>query len=135
MKAKFSLHQEGQRVVPDPSPSEIEAALEQIDPRTRSFYSLLRGDGSYVQVAGARLRLIIEYRDVSGDDFRHFVIGRESENSKMASLHYSGGSIALQSHEVMQIGDAIEVFLSFLDGGTVPDSYRLRDITAEFVNA
>lgn len=129
---KFSLAQEGEEISLDVNQSDVEAALLQIHPRHRSFYILSRDDESYIQVAGAKLRLIIEFRQVENDSFRHFVLGRHSGETKMVSINYSGGIIQLQKNEILQIEDAIKIMSSFMKSGIIPPEYHPREITDDF---
>lgn len=125
---------EGEQFDPlqNPSPEVIEAALNQLHPRGPSFFTLTSGTGSYVQVAGAKGRLIVEFRDVGGSSFQHFVLGREPVNSERVSINYSGGAIQLLRSEVLALSDALQIFSEFLSAGSIPPSYALRDNTRMF---
>ena len=57
-----TLETEGGDEISEPTWQKIEEALGAIHPRTNSFVILSRGEGHYIQAAGARLRLIIEMR-------------------------------------------------------------------------
>ncbi|HEX9997852.1 MAG TPA: hypothetical protein VGB45_11955 [Abditibacterium sp.] len=126
------MAQEGEEIALDVSQSDVEAALLQIHPLNRSFFILSRDDESYVQVAGAKLRLIVEFRHVANNSFRHFVLGRHPSETKMVSINYSGGIIQLQKNEILQIENAIEVMFSFMQSGVIPPEYHLREITDDF---
>jgi hypothetical protein len=90
-------------------------------------------NGDYVQTAGARLRLIVEYRRVCGNLFQHFVIGWNSQDQRERSINYSGGAIRLQTNEILNISKAKEIFEHFYSFGTIPDGFLLRNVTKSFL--
>jgi len=129
----YTLEQEGLQATPNASAADVRAALESIHSRTRSFLILERSDGSYVQTAGARLRLMVEHRRVLPDgSFRHYVLGVPGGEQREVSINYSGGALTLRKGQVLTIKDALAVFLAFLHDGTVPNDYKLEDVTARF---
>ena len=128
----YVLEVEGHVRIEDPSLSDVERVVSLIHPGQPSFFILNAPDGSYVQTAGARLRLIVEYRQVSGGVFRHYVLGRREEERREASINYSGGAITLRKNEVLVLRDALSVFGAFLRSGRVPEGYEWRDVTERF---
>ena len=108
-----------------PTWEEIESALLAIHPKTRSFF-VLSGRKSYVQVAGARLRLTIEYRVRKLFSHDHFRVGREPLSGEELSLNYSGGAITVRKSEVLTLEDCLAVFRSFYESEQVPGGYHLR---------
>jgi len=125
------LEQESQPPLSNPDWQEVESALRAINPKGRSFFILSDARGSYVQAAGARLRLIVEHRQTSFWRFRHYVLGRAPERAGRISVNYSGGAIALHRNEVLTIEDAIAIFRCFYETDEVPEAYVKRDVTAE----
>jgi hypothetical protein len=134
MSASRLLTFEGEARAPVQGPSieEVEAALQSIRPRGPSYFSLTDASGSYVQTAGAKARLILEYRQVRGFAFQHFVLGRAPEDSRPQSLNYSGGAIRLLTSEILTLKDALVVFRAFFVTRSIPTGYTLRDNTAMF---
>jgi len=133
MKVPVRLQREHKTDIDAPAWQEVVHALETIDPRRSGFVILSRPDGSYVQCAGARLRLIIEWRKtITGSEFKHFVIGKTSDKHKATSINTSVGIIQLQQNEILSIKNAAEVFQRFYDSGTIPESYVVRDVTDKF---
>ncbi|MCC9603375.1 hypothetical protein LOC67_22730 [Stieleria sp. JC731] len=117
----------------NPTRDYIGDRLSHITPAGPGYFSLTSDDGSYVQTAGARLKLVIEYRKLDGDSFRHYILGRADSTERSArQINSAVGQINLWAHEVLDIDDAIDVFGHFLDNGAVPNRYELRDDTSRF---
>ena len=113
----------------------IADSLRRISPRGPGFFSLTHDDGSFMQVAGATLRLTVEYREVRGASFRHFVLGAEANADRtMKQINSRSGQINLLANEVLTVDDAVIVFRRFYETGKVPDGYTLRDDTARFAD-
>jgi hypothetical protein len=129
LNSEWILEQEGRKPIPDPTTDQIEDQLSKINPRNRSFFTLSHRDGSYVQTAGASLRLIVEYRRVTSEAFTHVVLGRRAGDNGEISVNYSGGAIALLRKEILSIDEAIIVFKHFLETKSVPPEYHQRDVT------
>jgi len=133
MEVPMQLQREHKTDIDAPAWQEVVYALETIDPRQSGFVILSRPDGSYVQCAGARLRLIIEWRKtITESEFKHVVIGKASDDHKATSINTSAGIIQLQRNEVLSVKNAAEVFQRFFDSGAIPESYVLRDVTDRF---
>jgi hypothetical protein len=121
--------------VVEPPFAVIADSLRRISPRGPGFFSLTRDDGSYVQVAGATLRLTVEYRQDSNGTFRHFVLGTESILGRTRKqINSRAGQINLLANEVLTVDNAITVFRCFYETGKIPDGYTLRDDTARFAD-
>jgi hypothetical protein len=112
--------------------AEVEEALARMDRRTRSFVVLSNPTGAYVQTAGGPERLTVEYRVIATDSFRHFVLGRSGGGQDESSIETSGGSIRVQTSEVLTLADALAVFRAFLETGEPPSGYSLRETTEMF---
>ena len=115
-----------------PSLEDVEKALNSISPRGPSYFTLTDQTGSYVQVAGARLRLTIEYRNNTRFGFRHFVLGDHDRPTKMNSINSTAGIISVQTNEILALSSAIEVFQAFFASGSVPSRFLLRETTESF---
>ena len=131
VQSEMKLEQENQEPILNPSWDEVEAALLSIHPKEKSYFTLTNAKGSYVQVAGARLRLIIEHRRKSLFGFKHVVFGRTLADPERTSINYSGGAISLNRNEILSIDDAITIFRAFYGGKKFPDSYLVRNVTDE----
>lgn len=123
------LDAEGHESLLNPSWDQIEAILTTINPRAHSFFTLSDPGGSYVQAAGARLRLTIEYRDARSTPFQHYVLGDARPPGSLTSLNYSGGALAVFQNEILSIGSAQAAFREFYQARSIPSCFALRDDT------
>lgn len=127
----MKLEQENQRPISNPTWEDVESALLSIHPKENSYFTLTNKKGSYVQTAGARLRLILEHRQKSLFGFKHVVLGKPPINEEKISINYSGGAITLNRNEILTVDDAISVFKAFYNAENIPESYLTRDVTDE----
>jgi hypothetical protein len=131
LSVNFSEHNHAD--VSNPTRDYISDCLRCISPNGPGYFSLTSDDGSYVQAAGARLKLTIEYRHPDGDSFRHYILGRDDISDRSCrQINSAVGQINLFANEVLDIDDAIDVFGHFLNCGVVPDRFLLRDDTERF---
>ncbi|MFC4322025.1 hypothetical protein [Litchfieldia salsa] len=98
--------------------------LNEINPRLKSYFILTKENGDYLQCAGSKLRLTIEYKQSE----THSVLGIEKENKEPISINYSGGAISLKRNEILSISDALKTFETFFNTGNVPNEYILRKV-------
>jgi hypothetical protein len=129
---EHTLQVEGRVTEQDPRFDLIAESIQQINLRGPSFLVLTNQSGSYVQAAGARLRLTVEYRQVTPFGFRHFVLGRSPEQTKEVGINYTGGTIRVMANEVLTVRDAVDVFRSFHESGTAPPAFVRRETTDRF---
>ena len=125
------LEQENLSPIQDPSWADIETAVSAIHPRTRSYF-ILTGSSGYVQAAGARLRLTIEYRDERRDPFSHYRLGSFPISDDEISLNYSGGGISVRKSEVLTLDECLKVFRHFFETESIPSDFAMRELTATF---
>lgn len=126
---RFHLEQEGRTPVQDPTLNEVNRALAGIHPRGPSYFILSDESGSYVQAAGAHLRLTVELREATADSFRHFVVGSGPHSEKQTSIACMPGPITVFENEVLDLEKAVVVFSHFFTGSALPSSFVLRDVT------
>ena len=130
---KFRLVSEAEVVIESPSAEDIERAIEDLDPRANSFFVLDRSDGSYIQIAGSRLRLTVEWRDQGSNRFVHSVLGKGAVVEDEVSIDCAVGPIRVKRHEVLTLEDAKVVFRRMLLSGAVSSGYTTRDVTQMFL--
>jgi hypothetical protein len=131
--AAMVLEQHNHETLHNPSWAAVESALRGIDPKHRGFFILSRGDAGYLQAAGARLRMICEWRQsTEAGAFRHFVLGRPDRDTMPSSINTCVGIIQLQRNEILSLNDVVAAFKSYYECGTVPERFSLRDDTARF---
>lgn len=111
--------------IKNPTLELITKHLKEINPRFKSFFILTNESGHFVQCAGAKLRLTIEFKDLNNLN----VIGSDKPNKEEISINYSGGAITIHRNEVLTVNDAIKVFETFYITGNIPDDYILRKVS------
>jgi hypothetical protein len=126
------LDVDGRATSAAPSFVDVQNALNDISPLGPSHFNLSDQTGSYVQAAGARLRLSIEYRKVHRFGFRHFVLGDPNRPTTPNSINSTAGIIKLQTNEILTLVAALEVFREFFETGTVPARFVLHETTDMF---
>ena len=132
MQRKLSFEIEGEGVLENPTFPAIEAGLTRINPSGPSFFILSDDTGAYVQTAGAKARVTVEFRERDGAGFRHFVLGRASDDTTEFSIKYSGGAIRLRKNEILSLRDAGEVFRRFFESGSISERFSKRETTDMF---
>ncbi|MHC0039552.1 hypothetical protein [Pseudoneobacillus sp. C159] len=110
------------KMIENPTLETILKNLYEINSRTKSFFTLSNDSGDFVQCAGEKLRLTIEYKHNKNLG----TLGLEEENKEPTSINCSVGPITVQKNEVLTINDAINVFETFYKTGEIPTKYELR---------
>lgn len=120
----LTLEQHNAPTLQSPSWADVESALLGVHPRDRGFFILSRPGSGYVQAAGARLRMVCEWREITGPDtFRHFVLGHPGRDERRASINTCVGIVQLQQNEILTPGDVIVAFRRYYDDGTAPEQF------------
>lgn len=122
----------GRMINQNPSLEFIYQCFEKWNLRYRSFFILTCEDGSYVQTAGTKKRLIIEYRKMIGDDFKQYTLGLNTEDKSETYINYSSGKIFLKQNEVLRLENVLEVFDSFYHTQKIPEKYLLRELDENY---
>jgi hypothetical protein len=95
-----------------------------------SFASISDKLGNYVQVAGGGVTCMLErHESATGKQYRGFKQDRSKVFQDGTILAFGGGEVKLNSDEWFTASEALEVFISFLDGGEFPKYIKWRDIT------
>ena len=129
----FLLEGQSNQPIENPSRADIVEALQAIHPISNSYFSLSDAGDSYVQAAGARSRLTVEYRCVASGDFSHFVLGHaEGDFEKDVYINCRCGPVRVKKNEVLTIAEAIEIFVRFFEFHDTPSQFVLREVTAMF---
>lgn len=88
---------------------------------------------SYVQAAGSRERLTVEWRQYkSKETFEHFVAGLKQEPGSVVQLKTFYGQVDVHENECLKASDAKLIFAAFIKTGQRPDAYEWRNSTANF---
>lgn len=104
----------------DPSWETVEVALLGLHPEANAFICLeIKGRG-FVQTAGKRDCLVIEWADQTGPDQRQFRLNRKG-----------AAEAGIDQSCTLDLTDALHVFERFYMDGDIPPYYALIDITDE----
>ncbi|MDX8363441.1 hypothetical protein [Cytobacillus sp. IB215316] len=112
------------QTVENPPLEFIMRQLNDITIRGNSYFILTNDLGDFIQCAGAKLRLTIEYKNKLGGT--HYILGLENNNREPISINFSGGPIVIKKNEVLNIKHAINLFSSFYRKEEIPKKYVLR---------
>jgi hypothetical protein len=87
--------------VRNPSSKDVERYLN----RLNSFCILDAAEtGDYVQTAGTKFNLLIEYRKHSGDSFKHVVLRTAPKLARAeVQVHSTSGPISVRKNEVLKL--------------------------------
>lgn len=124
----FELQLEDRAAIQNPTREEIVEALAQLHPKGPSFVILTREDGSYVQTAGAKLRLTVECREMMPQGFRHYTLGKNPPDTRPTYINCRCGPIHCQMSESMTLTDAQAIFTEFQSTGQLPDEFVRREM-------
>ncbi len=102
----------------------------------KSYFIITNELSSYVQCAGDKTRLVIEYRKHSGETFKHYVLGNKKPNESLtiswARIDWKVGPIHIHTNEVLSLDDAVNIFKVFYETKDVPLVYNRRNISKRF---
>jgi hypothetical protein len=136
MKLTFSNHAV-EHHIEDPKPMDIQNTLKSINAESNCYFILTSEKGSYIQCAGDANKLCVEFREMTGKSFKHYILGvQRSKKKEMQirwdTIHCHVGPIRVHDNEVLKLRDAIEIFYCFLDNGDVPQIFQRRNVTKYF---
>lgn len=131
MSTNMTFEREGAQALTGPALRVLARELRKLQGHGKSsFASLTRPDGSYVQVAGGGICCLLERRDAGeGRQWRAFLSEPTVPFEDGTELVFGGGRVRLRQDEWLNIDLVVEVFTAFLEGRTLPDSVRWRDLT------
>ncbi|MFP4164630.1 MAG: hypothetical protein ACLFQB_08720 [Chitinispirillaceae bacterium] len=130
---KFRFEGDNMKPVDNPDMAEMLSLLDTLHPTDRCFFSLAEvSTGSYVQAAGARLRLTVEARLCEKGGFRHYVLGTNPRNERTAYINCRVGPIHVMQSQMLVLDDARKIFARFLKRAELIKSYDLQDVTSRF---
>jgi len=117
----------------DPNFEFVSDFIRQMNSETSSYCTFSLNDDCYIQCAGSKTRLTIEYREPIEGGFSHYVIGVKSLLKIDSKVPYSGGSIKVKKNEIFNAEQAVEIFDSFINNNKIPENYTKRDTTLMFL--
>ena len=126
---------QGQIDILNPTWEYIQSSLIKLDPIYKSYFILTDGL-SYVQCAGEKTRIVIEYRKHAGETFKHYVVGnkklKESLTISWIQIDCKVGPVHIHANEALTINDALNIFKAFYEKEDIPLIYNRRNITKRF---
>ena len=94
---------------------------------TNKSFFILSIEDEYIQCAGARAKLTVEYKLD-----KIYRVGLDKADKSPVSINYSGGIIQLYANETLSINLAKEIFHSFFENKIIPDNYILRELDKDY---
>lgn len=125
---------EGQTSLAEARWTSVERALSQLGFPEPTFVILADQTGSYVQTAGTPERLTVEWRRYDKDSFRHFVAGHLNARAQEDYILASEGHVAVQSNEVLKLGEALQIFAAFTKKQLPLANFQWRELPPHSVS-
>jgi hypothetical protein len=130
---KLRLTVEGHPPIEDPTIDVLEEAVTALDSkRGPSFAVLQSSTGNYVQAAGDRRWLTVEWREHPGGKLRHLVAGHRPEDEREVLIMTLRGGLRIRRNEQLDARSALAIFRAFAAGEKPPEAFAWRDITSRF---
>jgi hypothetical protein len=120
------FEREGKKPIGDVTEKQLRHQLSLKRGGDNTFAILEAMDGSYVQMIGGGVACCLEWRDLNSR--RHYRAYLKNPRVPWKEPNQLG-SITLEPHEFLNIGDVTEVFSSFLLSRPFPSEILWRDIT------
>jgi len=97
------------------------------------YLTLELEDGSYVQCAGEKRRLVVESRSYSSDrQFRHLAWGKGALRHVADSVQCVDGIVSADASQILEMRDARIIIRSIVESSAPPSLYTATDITDRF---
>ena len=120
----------------NPSWTQIEKSLREIDEDTCCFFILTADTGSYLQCAGGQFAVTLEFREMLNGSFKHFVLGKGQVTGALKTIWTTidcrVGPIRIHKDEILTLADAIAAFAHFFEKSAVLPALTRRNVTKHF---
>jgi hypothetical protein len=121
-----------------PKLDEILAAVDDLTPDGGpGFLILVRSDKDYAQTAGGEGSYILEWREYSGDQFRHLIAGHlaapGSDRDDEIVVPTNGAYVTARANERLSAADVKTLLTAFSQEAGRPNSFAWRDMTVQFI--
>ena len=107
--------------------------IDNLHPKKNSYYAVIKQNGDYLQFAGSCERLVAEVRRYQGKQFRHYVIGRDTESGLVDKIECNVGPIRINQNQVLNVSDAKKLIQAFCNNLPWPNEYQIGDVTERFL--
>ncbi len=133
MSWKFICELKGE--IPLPPEQSFPQALNDLDPKTNSFYILQNGD-DYIQCGGSKEKCTVEVREYLSDgSFKHYVFYDPAGSEEPAYIPMSKGGVHRQKKHCLNLLTVIKLFECYFSGEQWPSELSREDITGQFKGA
>lgn len=88
---------------------------------------------NYIQVAGCLDNFVVEYRNYTGDLFKHYVIGLNPIDKTWCVIDSKVGNIKVMKNEVLDFKTSKSILQFFLNSSRIEDAYNKRNVTKLYV--
>jgi hypothetical protein len=128
------LTAEGGRVRRSPSLADLEELATRMSSSGGPGFAILEGRGDdYLQTARVGDAFTIEWREYSGESFRHWKTGTfDPRAGNKAHVAASDREIQVESNERLGAVDVVVIFEAYLNGRSRPLQYLWQDMTEMF---
>jgi hypothetical protein len=130
----LTLTLENQPVLRAPTVTQVHAAVGALTPRGGSGFLILEGPGQdYAQAAGGDGAFTAEWREYSGQQFRHWVAGIPGRPSKEEiAIPTNGFEVTVKENERLGATEVKAILTAFAERQKRPASFAWRDVTERF---
>ncbi|HEX3315729.1 MAG TPA: hypothetical protein VHR72_12590 [Gemmataceae bacterium] len=116
---------------------ELQQVLDSVDAMTPrggpSYLVLERSNGNYAQTAGGDGSFTAEWREVSGNSFRHWVAGLPGQSvTKSIKIKTNGATVIVKENEGLGATDVKAILTAFAKQTARPADYLWRETTDQF---
>lgn len=133
LNLKFDINAADPEELDNPTFTNVENALEQLDSTNRAFVILENGENGYMQCAGRTNECCVELRVNIEDSFKHWIIGKGETTSPLKTVWHviksKVGPIRVKKEEQLDLSDAKILFSSYLNNEPLPQDYYKRNVT------
>jgi hypothetical protein len=132
--AGMTLTVEDEPLIESPSADTIRAVVERMTPEGGPGFIILDGRGAdYAQAAGGDGAFAVEWREHTGDAFRHWTAGLAGQpDTGEVAIPTNGHVVRVRSNEQLGAADVVTILGAFLAGLPRPAQYAWRDVSDLF---
>jgi hypothetical protein len=130
----LNLTVEDRRPLQAPTLQQVYSAVDALTSRGGPGFLILEGAGEdYAQAAGGDGTYTAEWREYSGNHFRHFVAGVFGVPSeKEITIPTNGFEVTVKENERIGTVEVKEILAAFAERKTRPSKFAWRDVTKRF---
>lgn len=118
-----------EKIFIDPSIKEIKEFLYTLDGNIHSYIIIENSiTHNYIQIAGASGEFIVEVREHSGNDYKHYRYKKKTEDNSKRNLPFQGGFMQVRVNEIINLKEILKV-LDYLKNEYTINEDNWDDIT------